>query len=348
VTPRPDVLCVSLGTTKGLRVADEGFAELLRQAGATVEIVGVRIGATNRLRRAYPVNDLVEALAARRAATTAIARVQPRAVLFSTTTATLLAPPPAVPFAIRFDSPAALNRPGARNTLLHVLERRRMEQAALLLPASNAAIAPLSVATPSVVVPIPVRSSGGPAGPRERVAVAYTPDPRAKGLDLLCAAWAHASIADARLDVYGIPEQAAKAFLERRGVAEPAGVCWRGMVPAADFRAALRGALAFVSAARWEDYGQAALEAMTDGAIPVLAPAGGPFEALALVRAIDPALVASTLDPAALADALRHAFALSEADAGATRASSATALRDYAPARVVERLASDVLPRLLR
>jgi Glycosyl transferases group 1 len=348
---RPDLLIVSLGTTKGLRVADEGFAELLRRAGASVTLAATRIGLTDRLRRGYPVNDVVEALAARRAAATAVARERPRAVVLSTTTAALLAPSLEQPFAVRFDSPAVLNRTGPRNAPLHVLERRAMGRAALLLPTSAAAAAPLTVATPAVVVPIPVAASAPaaePAAVRERVAVAYTPDPRAKGLDLLCAAWGEAGLAGARLDVYGIPPEVARAFLTRRGVATDATVRWRGMVPAAEFRAALRAAHAFVSAARWEDYGQAALEAMTDGALPVIAPAGGPFEALGLVRAIDPGLVAADLEPAALARALRHAFALPAPAAAGLRVRSAAALRDYDPEHVVATLAADVLPRLLR
>nr|WP_246344806.1 glycosyltransferase [Conexibacter arvalis] len=218
----------------------------------------------------------------------------------------------------------------------------------MLLPASTAAAAPLTVATETVVVPIPVRAtSDEPAAPRERVAVAYAPDPRAKGLDLLCAAWAEAALPDARLDVYGIPPESAREFLARRGVTAPRSLRWRGMVPAGEFRAALRSAAAFVSAARWEDYGQAALEAMADGTLPVLSPAGGAYEALPLARALDPALVAADLAPASLAAALRHAFSLPEPAAAGLRVRAAAALRDYAPDRVVARLAADVLPRLL-
>jgi glycosyltransferase involved in cell wall biosynthesis len=393
VTARPDVLVVSLGTTKGLRIADEGFAQQLRQAGATTALAAVGIGLTDRLRRGYPVNDLVEALAARRTIASAVAREPPRAVVVSTTTATLLMPPLDVPFAIRFDSPAVLNRLGVRNAVLHVLERRRLDRAALLLPASTAAAAPLSSSTETIVVPIPVRpTTDAPLpGPRERVAVAYAPDPRAKGLDLLVAAWAEATgahgptgaheptgahgptgargrtgahgrtgapaataigsgagpLADARLDVYGIEPAVAQEFLARRGVAVPPSVRWRGMVPASEFRAELRGATAFVSAARWEDYGQAALEAMADGTLPVLSPAGGAYEALPLARALDPGLVAADLDPASLAQALRHLFSLPEQVAAGLRVRAAATLRDYAPERVVERLAADVLPRLL-
>ena len=67
-----DVLLLSLGTTLGWRAADAQFADGLRRAGASVAAASVRMGATGRLRRAYPVTDLVEAVAARRALRAAI------------------------------------------------------------------------------------------------------------------------------------------------------------------------------------------------------------------------------------------------------------------------------------
>jgi hypothetical protein len=102
-----------------------------------------------------------------------------------------------------------------------------------------------------------------------------------------------------------------------------------------------------VSAARWEDYGQAQLEAMADGALLVCAPSGGPFEALALARLLHPQLVAADLRPDALAICLRAAFALSPAELQRLRARAGEALRAYTPERTVARLAEDVLPALL-
>ena len=64
---RIDVLLLSLGTTFGWRVADSAFLEQIERAGASIAAASVRFGATGHLRRAYPVTDLVEASAARRA-----------------------------------------------------------------------------------------------------------------------------------------------------------------------------------------------------------------------------------------------------------------------------------------
>ena len=131
-----DLLLVSLGTTRGLRLADAQLVTMLREAGASVEAVATRIGWTNALRRAYPVNDVVEAVAARRALAAGMRAHRPRALVISTTTAALLIGDPGVPFAVWLDSPARLNRPGVLNAPLHVLERRQLARARVLLPHS--------------------------------------------------------------------------------------------------------------------------------------------------------------------------------------------------------------------
>ncbi len=62
-----DVLLLSLGTTLGWRAATRSSPTACGAPGRRVAAVSVRMGATGRLRRAYPVTDLVEAVAARRA-----------------------------------------------------------------------------------------------------------------------------------------------------------------------------------------------------------------------------------------------------------------------------------------
>src|SRR5215204_2284622 len=106
---RADVLLVSLGGTAGLREADLELAASLRRAGAeVVEAAAER----PREWRTYALLELAWARAARAAAAEAIHEHHPRAVLYSSTTAALLAPHPG---AIRFDAPAAGNRPGRRS-----------------------------------------------------------------------------------------------------------------------------------------------------------------------------------------------------------------------------------------
>jgi glycosyltransferase involved in cell wall biosynthesis len=339
-----DVLVVSLGTTRGLRVADAAFVDQVRRAGARAEIVSVRIGALDRLRRGYPANDLIEAAAARRAVRAAL-KTEPRAVVFSTVTAAMLAPRLDVPYALRLDSPASLNRPGLRNAPLHALERRALGGARLVLPWSEAARAALPEgAARAVVLPPPVEPSGETSATREPLAVAYVPDPKAKGLSLLCTAWEKAG-ADARLDVYGLDRERAERHLARFGPPAPAGVEWRGQAPAAEFRAALRRATAFVHSAIWEDFGQAPLEALADGAMLVTAPSGGAYEALAAARELAPELVAADLDPDQLARAIRAAFA--KEDAASYRERAAALLARYRPEALEEVVRERVLAALL-
>src|SRR6185369_5645096 len=99
-------LLVSLGSTAGLRASDAAFAGALRRAGASVEVV---TSARRRDVRTLALTDFAWAHAARVAALEGLARCRPRAVVYSTIGAALLWPRPG---AIRYDAPAAANRPG--------------------------------------------------------------------------------------------------------------------------------------------------------------------------------------------------------------------------------------------
>jgi Glycosyl transferases group 1 len=348
VSARHDVLLLSLGTTLGWRAGDAVFARQLRQAGASVATTRVRVGATRRLRRAYPVTDMVEALAARRALQAALRRERPRSLVISSTTAAMLADVQDVPYAVRLDAPARLNRPGAHNAGLHALEWRALAHARLVLPWSRAALEALPRgAAPAIVVPPPVVPSGEAAAERERLAVAYTPDVKAKGLDVVCAAWVEAGLEDARLLVFGVARDGATAHLARAGVPLPAGVEFLGKTRPAEFRAALRRARAYVGGARWEDFGMAPLEALADGALLATVPSGGPFEALALARRLAPELVANAVDPAALAASLRVAFELPEEEITRYRAEAARLIEPFRPEAVQRVVTEEVLPALL-
>jgi Glycosyl transferases group 1 len=342
----PDILLLSLGTTLGWRLSDAILVDELRSAGATVEPVSVGIGATGRLRRAYPVTDLVEAVAARRALDGALDRHSPRAIVISTTTAALLAQPRGLPYAVRLDAPACMNRPGAHNAVLHALERRSLGRARLVLPWSEAARAALPHgAAPAVVLPAPL--VGQPARQRDRTAVAYTPDVKAKGLDIVCGAWAAAAVEDATLDVFGVEREPALAHLQRTGTPLPDGIRFRGKTPPSEFRGALQRAHVYVGGARWEDFGQAPLEALVEGALVATVPSGGPFEALALARELAPELVAGAIAAEPLAAAIRSAYALPPERATAYRAHAATLLGRFSPAAIRRTIEFEVLPALL-
>src|SRR5918998_4845945 len=182
--PGPDILLVALGGTAGLRASDDALAGAMRRAGASVAIA--RVGRA-REPRTFALTDLAWAIPARRAAVRALRDARPRAIVYATTTAALLWPEPG---AIRFDSPAAANRPGRHGLWQRPVERRRFAEAPLLLPASEGALAQAPAPhAPAIVVPIPVAASGPAAAARDIAAVTYGANPAKKGLDRVLAAW---------------------------------------------------------------------------------------------------------------------------------------------------------------
>jgi hypothetical protein len=360
-----DVLIVSLGSTSGLRAADEELRGSLERAGANVELV---CAAAPGEVRTLMLTDLRWALAGRRAASAALARTPSRAVIYSSTTAALLWPRPG---AIRFDAPSTGNRPGRHGVWQRPLERRRLNQAPLLLPWSEGGLAelPASVGVPpgtagtgaapvpsgtagagatralrTLVLPVPVEASVPPAGQlsgssaneRDISAITYAANPAKKGLDRVLQAWTRVRRPAEELVVAGVDP----ADLARAGIVLPDdGVCITGLLPSSEYRALLRRARVFVTAPRREDYGVAQLEALADGCLLVTSPAPGPYAALPIARELDPRLVGEDLGLALRA-------ALDEPAAGY----AARALHALEPFRckAIDRVvAQELLPRLL-
>jgi glycosyltransferase involved in cell wall biosynthesis len=315
-----DVALLSLGTTLGLRHADDALAELLEEAGLSCRLVRVRFGASGRLRRQITAIDVVEGLAARRAAR---ATRGARAVIVSGATTALLLRRPEVPWAIRFDSPTALNRPGWSGAWQRARERHVFRAADLLLPwgraAADAAV-PLAGDTPVVPLPVPVEPPP-PREPSDEV-VAYAGWMWKRGIDLLCAAWGEIEAPGVRLVIGGADRQAGRAWLERCGVPEPSDVEWAGAVPHDEWRARVAGARLFVNASRREDHGLAQLEALAAGTPLVTVPSPGAYEALPIARRLAPELVSEDL-----AAAVRAGLRLEDRDGYAHRAREA--MRPY-------------------
>ena len=336
-----DIALVSLGTTPGLRRSDEAFAGLVRRAGASCEIVPVRIGASGRLRRHPAVTDLVEAFAARRSTR----GTEARAVVYSTITAALLQPGGAAapggaetPYGIRFDAIAALNRPGLGGAWQRRRERGVLERARLLMPVSRTAHeAVASYHPPQVRVPIPIEPLEG-AAERDIDAVAYASWPYKRRLELICAAWAGI---DGRLVIGGADRAKGLAWLRRQGVEEPAGIEWAGEVPRDEWLDRVRRARLFVDASRWEDFGIAPLEALSAGT-PVVT-LGADSEALPLLRELDPRLVTSE---AAFTDAIRTALAYTGDERADYARRANERLAPYREDAIAKVVADEVLPGL--
>jgi len=337
-----DVLLVSLGSTEGLRRADDELHDSLERAGARVAI------ARPHPQEALPtmmLTDLLWARAAREAAARIIDQqslAPARSIVYSTTTAALVWKRPG---AIRFDATAAGNRRGRHGLWQRPLERRRLRQAPLLLPWSEGAIEELSYPPPgdrTLVLPVPVEPSAPPEPVRDIAAITYAANPSKKGLDSVLRAWRRLraerpAAGDGELLVAGVSAERLRAD----GLLTPQeqGVRVLGALVPEEFRALLRRARVFVCAPRREDYGIVQLEALADGCQLVTTEAPGPYAALPLARELDPRLVGDDLD-----GALRAALDEPLSDY------AERALQALAPFRrsAVDRLvAEELLPRLL-
>ena len=338
-----DIALISLATTPGLVRSDAAFAQLVRDCGATCDVVPVRIGSEGKLRRHPAATDLVEALAARRGAR----GVRARAIVYSTTTAALLQRPRA-PFAVRFDATAALNRPaGWASAWQRARERDVLRRARLLLPVSDAAARALpDPHAPLVRVPIPV-DDVPVAAVRDVDACAYAGYPRKRGLELICAAWAAARPPGGRLLVGGADRDKAMRWLDRCGVPEPEGVEWLGMVPRDEWLATVARSRAFVNASRHEDYGVAQFEALAAGTPVVTVPSPGQYEALPLLRELAPELVTPEVDAGRLGAALSAALGWDDARRAAYAVRARDLLEPYRPSALRATMAGTVLPVLL-
>ncbi len=338
-----DVLIVSLGSTAGLRSADEQLQDSLQRGGASVAIA--RAQAPAQL-PTLMLTDLGWARAARTAARAMLAELErfpPRAIVYSSTTAALLWPRPG---AIRFDAPSAGNRPGRHGLWQRPLERRRLGQAPLLLPWSEGGLreapAPAGSGGRALVLPVSVERSGPLEPVRDIAAITYAANPAKKGLDRVLAAWRRVraerrSGPSEELVVAGASAQE----LLRAGVEVDGeeGVRVIGALAREEYRALVRRARVFVCAPRREDYGIAQLEALADGCLLVSTPAPGPYVALPIALELDPRLIDDDL-----AGALRLALD-DPLDGYATRARDA--LAPFTGEALDRLVARELLPRLL-
>jgi hypothetical protein len=343
-----DVLLVSLGSTEGLRRADDELQDSLRRAGARVAMARPL---PQEPLRTLMLTDLIWARAARVAAGEIVAaqqRAPARAVIYSSTTAALLWKAPG---AIRFDATAAANRPGRHGLWQRPLERRRLRQAPLLLPWSEVGLqeAPRQArdGDRALVLPVAVERSAPGGGERDIAALTYAANPAKKGLDRVLAAWrrvreerrSQERVEDASEEL--VVAGASARQLEQAGLlsgGEP-GVRVVGALGTRDFRALLRRTRVFVCAPRREDYGIVQLEALADGCQLVTTAPPGPYVALPIARELDERLVGEDL-AGALHTALRDPRA-----GYAERAREA--LAPFTRESVDRLVAEQLLPRLL-
>jgi glycosyltransferase involved in cell wall biosynthesis len=346
----PDIALVSLGTTPGLRKADQAFAEMARAAGLSCNVVTVGVGKSGSLRRQSTLTDVVEARAARNAASGVKARV----IVYSTITAALMQRPSGT-YAVRFDALAAENRRGAAGAWSRRKETKILAGAKLLLPWGNAAlkaIPPEVRNVPAIPLHVPVEDSlsadvsASLAGTAERDidALAYAGYPEKRGLDVLIQAWQTSGLnTQRRLRVTGIDRSRAVEWLKKRKIDEPTGIEWSGLLEPGQFRYTLSRTRVFVNASRREDHGLSQLEALAAGAALVTVASDGPYEALPLAMKLESGLVSPSVTSQSLAFALRAGFQVN-LDDYATRA--AELLRPYRREAIQQVFNEQVVPAL--
>jgi hypothetical protein len=328
--PAPQIVLVSVTSTTGWGNAARQLAASLTAAGARV---GIAETGTVPEVRTFMATDFVQALAARRTATSALVAHRPQALIYCSVTAALLWPAPG---AIWLDAIAAENRPGRHGIWQRRLELRRLAAAPLVMTMAADSLAPIDPRErpATVVVPVAIDRSAAPdpGAVRDIDVLAYTGDPVKRRLDFILASWRRARRDGERLVVTGIDREMA-------GADASDGVRFTGRLAPAEFRALLRRARVFVTAPRREDFGIAALEALADGAMVVTTPAPGPYPARELARMLDPRLVSDDI-----ATALRRALD-EPLDGYAARASELVA--PFGLSSVSATLRERVLPRLL-
>jgi hypothetical protein len=349
-----DLLHVALGTTAGWRRVDDALDRRLAGLGVDVIRVGTTFGAGSAVwRYGSPALDLHQAAAVAHATSAALRRSAPTAILYSTFTALLAQPHRRPREAVWFDAPIAIARPGRRNAPLRGLERWQARRCDLLivqsLAAADAVAAPLP-ARPLTRLPPPIDPIEGataelPAEPP--FGVIYAGQPYKKGLDIAVRAWQQGAPRDMQLLVTGVDPAEAVAFLSVQGLRPGGNVTLLGAIAPAEHRALTRHAAVYVSASRREEYGNAQLEALRDGAPLATVPSAGAAEPVALARELEPRLVADAVSPDALAPVIHQALALGGEGLQRYRTAAARLLDGYSSEAFARRLGEDVIPALL-
>jgi glycosyltransferase involved in cell wall biosynthesis len=344
LTARVDLLVVRSSTTFGLRHSEAQLVDALRDLGLSAATASTDFGWLGRLRVGQPLIDLVEAACISVATGRAARRFRPRAIIYPSGIAPLLEPRSRLQAAaIRYDSPTTVNRPGLRNSIQHLLERRARKAARVLAPmtlhTSAAALVPLP---PILPAPRPEPAS------RQPVFVCYAANPEKKGLDIAVEAWQLAGTGAYQLAVTGISAEDGRRFLQAKGVAEPDNLRWvLGSPSAAAFQELLHDAEGYLSSSRMEEFGTSQAEALVARLLLVCSPSAGTIESLPIARRLDQRLVANDMSPAALALALDAAIAMSEAERTDYRSRAVEMMAPYMREAYVERLRTQIVPALL-
>lgn len=328
-----DFVVVNPSTTPGWGVSSAALCDALAALGYTVqEIVAPprRLGrAAGGLGYVSPFMDLVEALAVRVALARAVSSgLRFRRIVYMSSTAAMLEPRRRQRRgALRVDTFAHQSRPGRRNTVLRLLERRSLRSVQSVWSMNLSDSSATGDESRTVVIPPLVKPSAEVQPERRDLVVVYANGPK-KRLDILLRAWERSALSREgwRLVVAGCTREVGGTLIAPDQ--PPASVEFAGLLAPSEFRALTRQATVFLAAPEYEHFGIAPLEAMADGCLLATTRSPGPYAALRVVEREAPDLVAEFHDHDGLAHVLQWVAAQSEADV--------SVLRDRLTAAVVE------------
>ena len=125
---------------------------------------------------------------------------------------------------------------------------------------------------------------------------------RRKGLDILVKAWGmHHK--NKKLVVAGVNEEDGAAYLKKKSIKIPDNIEFAGMLRREEYLSMLAKSSFFISAARFEDFGIAVLEALSYEKPVAATPTLGPSEFL---REIDKNLISASFSPVDLANTIKY------------------------------------------
>lgn len=125
---------------------------------------------------------------------------------------------------------------------------------------------------------------------------------RRKGLDILVKAWSMIH-KNKKLVVAGVNEEDAALYLKKKSIKIRDNIEFAGMLMREEYLSMLAKSSFFISAARFEDFGIAVLEALSYGKPVAATPTIGPSEFL---REIDKNLISASLSPVDLANTIEY------------------------------------------
>jgi len=199
---------------------------------------------------------------------------------------------------LSYDAPAVVNFTGSGSSFIASLEKRKLRSSSRVISltryGARKAITDHGVDESRVYR---VSYAAVPHGPKRGSGFALSycaaSKPHAKGLDILANAWSLLGW-QMPLVITGIPEDRALDFLRQCGIRAEDSIRFLGTVSSSQYVSLVSSCDFYVSPARWEEFGQALIDALSWGKPLAVTPALGPSE---IAGDINVKMVADSFSP---------------------------------------------------